>query len=460
MTRRAGRMAEVGGSTPLYGAGPDDEVRDAIEGRNASVAVYGLGKMGLPLAAVYAARVGDVIGVDVDESVVESLNGGDCHVDREPGLPGLTTRLVEDGKLRATSDARAAADAASVHVVIVPTPITDAKEPDLSVVDAVVESVADGLSPGDVVFVECTVPPGTCRDRVVPTLVERSGLGADEFGVAFCPERTSSGRAIEDITGAYPKVVGGVDAESARIAEIVYGYVTDNEVIRASNARTAEAVKLFEGLYRDVNIALANELGTLADDLDLDVREAIGTANTQPFCNIHDPGPGVGGHCIPWYPYFVMSRVTEPTPLLRMAREVNDSMPAFTARIVERELGERDTPMDDARALVLGVTYRPGVEETRATPAGALIAELNHRGAETLASDPLLDDDAIASFGAEPVALSGLARTDPDAVIVVTPHEEFDAIEWDGFDDVLVVDGRDSVGDTGHRTYTIGSGRR
>ncbi|MFC5279528.1 nucleotide sugar dehydrogenase [Halorubrum rubrum] len=460
MTRRAGRTIGTEASAPLYGAGPDDEIRAAIEGRDASVAVYGLGKMGLPLAAVYAARVGDVIGVDVDESVVASINRGDCHVDREPGLSGLTTRLVEDGALRATSDARAAADAATVHVVIVPTPVTDAKEPDLSVVDAVVESVADGLSPGDVVFVECTVPPGTCRDRVVPTLVDRSGLDADEFGVAFCPERTSSGRAIEDITGAYPKVVGGVDAESARIAELVYERVTDNEVIRASNARTAEAVKLFEGLYRDVNIALANELGTLADDLDLDVREAIETANTQPFCNVHDPGPGVGGHCIPWYPYFVMSRVTEPTPLLRMAREVNDSMPAFTARTVERELGERDTPMDGARVLVLGVTYRPGVEETRATPAGALIAELSRRGAEPLAADPLLDDDAIASFGAEPVDVSELGRSDPDAVVVVTPHEEFDAIEWDGFDDVLVVDGRDSVGDTGHETYTIGSGRR
>ena len=448
------------GSEALYGVGPDDHIRSVIKARNADVAVYGLGKMGLPLAAVYAARVGDVIGVDVDESVVETLNRGDCHVDREPRLPKLTRRLVENGKFRATSDARAAADAASVHVVIVPTPITDAKEPDLSILDAVVDSVADGLSPGDVVFVECTVPPGTCRDRVMPALVDRSALEPNEFGVAFCPERTSSGRAIEDITGAYPKVVGGVDAESGRIAEIVYEHVTDNEVIRASNARTAEAVKLFEGLYRDVNIALANELGTLADDLDLDVREAIGTANTQPFCNIHDPGPGVGGHCIPWYPHFVMSRVAEPTPLLRMAREVNDSMPAFTARIVERELDERDTPIDGARVLVLGVTYRPGVEETRATPAGALIGELNHRGAETLAADPLLDDDTIASFGADPVDVSELVRTDPDAVVVVTPHEEFDAVEWDGFDDVLVVDGRDSVDDVGHRTYTIGSGRR
>ncbi|WP_144797964.1 nucleotide sugar dehydrogenase [Halorubrum depositum] len=445
---------------PLYDAArSDEELRALVDGRGASVAVYGLGKMGLPLATAFADRVGDVVGVDVDESVVESVNRGDCHIDGEPELPDLVAETVGDGALRATTDARAAAERATAHVVIVPTPITEANEPDLSIFDTVVDSVASGLSPGDAVFVECTVPPGTCRDRLVPTLVERSGLAPDEFGAAFCPERTSSGRALEDITGAYPKIVGGVDAESARVAEAVYERVTDNDVIRVSDATTAEAVKLFEGLYRDVNIALANELGTLADDLGVDVRESADAANTQPFCHIHSPGPGVGGHCIPWYPYFVMSRVDTPTPLLRTAREVNDSMPAFTAGIVERELAERGKPIDGSRVLVLGVTYRPGVKETRATPAGPLVADLKRRGADTFATDPMLDDETIASFGAEPVALAEVGRSDPDAVVVVTPHEAFDAVEWDGFEDVVVVDGRDALGDVGHPTYTIGSGR-
>jgi len=447
-------------SEPLYGVDRSDaELRALVDGRSADVAVYGLGKMGLPLATVYAGRVADVVGVDIDESVVASVNRGECHIDGEPGLPELVAEAAENGALRASTDARAAAEAANVHVVIVPTPITETREPDLSIFDTVVDSIAHGLSPGDVVFVECTVPPGTCRDRLVPRLVERSGLSAEEFGVAFCPERTSSGRAIEDITGAYPKIVGGVDDESARVAEAVYGRVTDNDVIRVSDATTAEAVKLFEGLYRDVNIALANELGTLADDLAIDVREAVDAANTQPFCQIHSPGPGVGGHCIPWYPYFVMSRVETPTPLLRTAREVNDSMPAFTADVVERELEAQGTPIEGARVLVLGVTYRPGVAETRATPAGPLITDLKRRGAEPLATDPLLDDETVSSFGAVPVALSEVGGSDPDAVVVVTPHEAFDGVDWDGFDDVVVVDGRDTLGDVGHPTYTIGSGR-
>jgi UDP-N-acetyl-D-mannosaminuronic acid dehydrogenase len=448
-------------SEPLYGAGHSDaELRALVDGRSADVAVYGLGKMGLPLATVYAGRVGDVVGVDIDTSVVESVNRGDCHIDGEPGLPELVAEAAENGALRASTDAQATAEAANVHVIIVPTPLTEMREPDLSIFDTVVESIAHGLSPGDMVFVECTVPPGTCRDRLVPRLVEQSDLSAGEFGAAFCPERTSSGRAVEDITGAYPKIVGGVDDESARVAEAVYERVTDNDVIRVSDATTAESIKLFEGLYRDVNIALANELGTLADDLGIDVREAIDAANTQPFCHIHSPGPGVGGHCIPWYPYFVMSRVDTPTPLLRTAREVNDSMPAFTAGIVERELDAQGTSIEDARVLVLGVTYRPGVAETRATPAGPLITELRRRGAEPFATDPLLDDETISSFGAEPLSLSEVGRADPDAVVVVTPHEAFDGVEWDGFEDVVVVDGRDTLGDVGHPTYTIGSGRK
>jgi UDP-N-acetyl-D-mannosaminuronic acid dehydrogenase len=438
----------------------DDELRERLDAREVPVAVYGLGKMGLPLAAVYADRVGDVVGADIDDSVVESVNDGECHIDGEPDLPELLSDLVETGALRATTDPRAAADEASVHVVIVPTPIDDTNEPDLSILDAVVESVAEGLSPGDAVFVECTVPPGTCRDRVVPTLSAESGLDEDEFGVAFCPERTSSGRALEDITGAYPKVVGGVDDESTRAAELVYERVTDNDVIRVSDATTAESVKLFEGLYRDVNIALANELATLADELDVDVREAADVANTQPFCDIHRPGPGVGGHCIPWYPYFVMSRVDRETPLLQTARDVNDSMPAFTAELVERELEDRGDSVEGARVLVLGVTYRAGVEETRATPAGPLVEDLNRRGAETFATDPMLDDEAVESFGATAVDLSALSDVDPDAVVVVTPHEEFDALEWQDFGDAVVVDGRDSLDGVDQSRYVIGSGHR
>jgi UDP-N-acetyl-D-mannosaminuronic acid dehydrogenase len=449
----------AGASTGLYGSARDEaERRRAFCGGEVPVAVYGLGKMGLPLAAAYSEVTGDVIGVDVDPDVVETIDDGGCHVDNEPGLPGLVAERVGAGALRATTDSRAAAAEAAVHVIIVPTPITDDEEPDLSILEAVVEDVATGLAPGDQVIVECTVPPRTCEEYVAPTLAARSGLDRDEFGVAFCPERTSSGRALEDIRGAYPKVVGGIDGEATLVCELIYSEITSNDVLSVADAATAEAVKLFEGLYRDVNIALANELGTLADDLGIDVTEAIETANTQPFCDIHDPGPGVGGHCIPWYPHFVMSRVERETPLLRTARDVNDSMPAFTVEQLERELDAEGVDLADARVLVLGVTYRPGVKETRASPAIPIVSQLSTAGTDVFAADPMVDP---GEYGATPVSVEDVTDDEYDAAVLVTPHAEFDAIDWTALDDLVVIDGRRTLdlADTDHRVYAIGRGR-
>jgi len=430
--------------------------REAFRSGQIPVAVYGLGKMGLPLAAVYADVSGNVVGADVDSEVVETINAGECHVKREPGLPELVAETVESGAFEATDDPAVAADRGAVHVVIVPTPITDDHEADLSILKSVAEDIGSGLAPGDLVIVECTVPPRTCEDVLKPLLEDAAGH--DEFGLAFCPERTSSGRALEDIRGAYPKVVGGVDDEATRVAELVYGEITDNDVLAVSDATTAEAVKVFEGLYRDVNIALANELATLTDEMGIDVNEAIETANTQPFCDIHTPGVGVGGHCIPYYPYFVINGFDTDSPMLETAREVNDSMPRFAVETLTRELDAEGKSPEDATIAVLGLTYRPGVEETRASPAGPIAEHLSGLGAEVLAVDPMLDD--AEEFDAELVSQNGLYDRALDAVVLVTPHEEFEDLSWDRFDPLVVVDGRQSLdlGDSDHRVYTIGSG--
>ncbi|WP_433623742.1 nucleotide sugar dehydrogenase [Halomicrococcus sp. NG-SE-24] len=441
----------------LYGSDASPaEQRGAFLTGEIPVAVYGLGKMGLPLAAVYAETSGNVVGADVDPDVVESVNRGDCHVDREPGLDDLVEETVESGALRATESPAEAARDASVHVVVVPTPITDDREPDLAILRAVAEDVAAGLEQGDLVVVECTVPPGTAREGLLPLLVEESHLDRGEFGLAVCPERTSSGRALKDIRGAYPKVVGGVDDESGRVAALVYGELTSNEVIEVPSATAAEAVKVFEGVYRDVNIALANELATLADAMDVNVNAAIETANTQPFCDIHRPGPGVGGHCIPYYPYFIMAQFDRETPLLRTARSVNDAMPAFTVEKLAEEMAAEDRELPGATVAVLGLTYRPGVEETRATPARPICADLAERGADVLAVDPMLAD--AGGFDATMVGLPELHERDLDAAVLVTAHEEFEDVDWTAFDPMVVVDGRQALdlGATDHRVYTIG----
>jgi UDP-N-acetyl-D-mannosaminuronic acid dehydrogenase len=443
-------VSVYGGSSPASG------VETAIRAGRVPVAVYGLGKMGLPLATVFAEVTGNTVGVDVDASLVESVNDGDCPVSGEPGLPRAMRTAVADGSLVATTEGDAAADRAAVHVVIVPTLVEDGS-PDLTTLRAAVSAVASGLDPGDLVCIESTVPPGTCADLVGPLLAEESDCEPGEFGVAFCPERTASGRALRDVRGAYPKVVGGVDTESTRAAEALYDAVTDNEVHAVADATTAECVKVFEGVYRDVNIALANELATLGEELGVDVFEAIEAANAQPFCDLHRPGAGVGGHCIPYYPYFLIDTCETGTPLLRRSRRINDAMPGYTVGKLFEALHESGVSLSDATVAVLGFAYRPGVDETRESPGVAVASGLRSAGVDVVGVDPVVDLDA---FDVRSAGVAELPDLDLDGLVVATAHDEFDDLDWSAVESTVVVDGRNALDDADcvEAVTTIGVG--
>lgn len=446
----------------LYGSNTEAERQlNAFLTGDIPVAVYGLGKIGLPLASVYAETCGNVIGVDIDPNVIAQINDGDCHITREPGLASLVSDLIDEDALEVTNDPVAGAKQAIIHVVVVPTVITNTNEPDLSMLKAAINSIGEGLTSGDIIMIESTVPPGTTHGLVVQTAEETSGLDQSEFGVAFCPERTSSGRALKDIRGAYPKVVGGTDAESTRISELIYSEINNNSVIPVSDATTAECVKIFEGLYRDVNIALANELATFTDEIGINIREAIEIANTQPFCDIHDPGPGVGGHCIPFYPYFMIESFKTDAPLLSTARSVNDNMVQFTIKKLREEFNAESLRINNASILILGLTYRPGIEEIRASPAIPLAERLFTNGADVYGADPVLDK--FDEFELNPLAMENLGEYDFDGIVIVTPHKEFNNLQWENLgrdSGAIIIDGRDSLDLTNsvHRVYTIGSG--
>lgn len=440
------------------------EEKHALKNGQVPVGVYGLGKMGLPLAGVYAEVTGNVVGADIDPEVVKAINSGEVPVKREPGLDELVAKHVSTGELKARSDPTSVAEEVTVHVIIVPTLIDEDKQPDLSALESVTDDIASGLEKGDLVILESTVPPRTCEDVLLPQLASGSDLDPGEFGLAFCPERTASGRAIKDIRGAYPKVIGGVDMESTRAAELIYEEINDSGVITTSDTTTAEAVKIFEGLYRDVNIAFVNEMATFAGEFGIDINEAIDVANTAPYVDLHEPGPGVGGHCIPFYPYFVINEFEGDARMLRTARQVNEDMPEFTVSKVREELAAEGKKVEEVSILVLGLTYRPGVEEIRASPSIEIAQQLSDAKADVYGVDPVLD--SFAEFALDPLSQNEIYDHSFDAVVVVTPHNEFDRIRWDDLEredgQLIIVDGRDSYNleHTTHRIYTLGNGKK
>jgi nucleotide sugar dehydrogenase len=409
-----------------------------------TVAVVGMGKIGLPLAAQYAGHGWHVIGVDVQPWVVETLNEGRVHFAEEPTLAERIAEAHATGLFRATTSHAEAAREADVIVIIVPVMLSDAKEPDYRYIEPATESVAAGLHPGCLVLYETTLPVGDTRDRFGPLLEARSGLVAGDpdagFLLAFSPERVYSGRVFHDLD-TYPKLVGGVNAASGSRAAAFYRSVVPAEVWQLSTAEAAEFAKLAETTYRDVNIALANQFAAYAERMGVDIQEVIRGSNSQPFSHIHQPGIGVGGHCIPVYPHFLVSRAPELT-LPALARQVNDGQVGGAVQALERELG----PLEGMPVLVLGLTYREDVKELAYTRAIPLIDRLAFHGADVWAYDPLLDDEEVLRTGAAPWHWGEQAPF--RAIVVQTGAKQFRSLNPAWFPDLAVVyDGRNAVRD-------------
>jgi nucleotide sugar dehydrogenase len=283
------------------------------------------------------------------------------------------------------------------------------------------------LKRGVLVIVETTVPVGTTRYRVGAQIIEGSGMApAAGFALAFSPERVSSGRVLRDLR-TYPKIVGGIDAHSTALAARFYREMLDAEVMEVRDAETAEFSKLAETTYRDVNIALANEFARVADLLGVDALQAIEAANSQPYSHIHAPGPGVGGHCIPVYPYFLAAPEAPAsgpveTELAAAARRINDGMAHYAVDRLARELGS----LEGATAVVLGLAYRAGVKESRHSSAFGLASALIAGGATTYVHDPLYSGDEVRAFGLEPPPSFPLPC---DAIVVQAWHEQYEALD-------------------------------
>jgi UDP-N-acetyl-D-glucosamine dehydrogenase len=392
---------------------------------NIDLAVVGLGYVGLPLGQE-AARSGlTVVGVDLDQTLVDGLNAGRSHVD---DLSEQDVRQMLAGGFRATTDERVLADADAV-VICVPTPLAEGSGPDLRAVESATESVARHLRRGQLVVLESTTYPGT-TDEVVRPVLEKSGLTAGtDFHLAFSPERIDPGNSRYGIRNT-PKVVGGQTPACTDAAAAFYQRFVDT-VVRARGTREAETSKLLENTYRHINIALVNEMSRFCHELNIDLWDVIRCAATKPFgFQAFYPGPGVGGHCIPIDPNYlshnVRAKLGYPFRFVELAQEINATMPSYVASRAQNILNDDGLAMNGAEVLLLGVTYKPDIADQRESPAVPVARRLADLGADLVYHDPYVSDWRAGDLSPTRVNDLEAAIAGADLVILLQQHSTYD----------------------------------
>ena len=408
------------------------------------IAVYGLGHVGSSLASVWLRAGAHVLGVDKDPKVLENARKGRTHVP-EPGVNEAFSKGLKDKKFHVYDDLVKASLDAHMKLICVPVLLTDSFSADLAAIKQVASAIGRGLKKGDIVSLNPSVPPGTSEDVILPVLEKEGGLKVErDFYMVYNPERIYEGRAIEDIEDRYPAVVAGAGPESLEIGRKLYSLIAKKGVIGMSSLRTAETEKLLEGVYRDVNIALANELAKFCEKVGVDFWEAREAANSQPFCQIHKPGAGVGGACIPVYPQFILHSADinkVECNITRLGRNVNDSMPAYC---VDQGVKLIDgTDVSQSTIALLGLAFRGGVSDTRMSPTYKIIEELKKlKVKEIRVHDPLVASDP--SLPTDIVLMSSISNAvqGADLVILVSDHPEYRNLTQQDLGGVPVYDGR------------------
>jgi UDP-N-acetyl-D-glucosamine dehydrogenase len=386
-----------------------------------SIGVIGIGYVGLPLVVEFAEAGEQIVAVDVNERKVASLRAGESYIE---DIPSERLQAVA-GSIEASTHFAPLARTDAV-MICVPTPLTPNREPDLGPLNASATALGHVLQRGQLVVLESTTYPGTTRERLIPLLEEQSGLRVgDGLNVAFSPERVDPGNKRFTLRNT-PKVVGGITPECTKRAAELYGRICD-EVIEVSTPEAAELTKLLENIFRSVNIALVNELAILAERMGIDIWEVIDAAATKPYGFMRfDPGPGMGGHCLPVDPFYLTWRAREfqmSTEFIELAGKINQQMPYHCVERIELALNDVQKPVKGSRIALLGVSYKGGIGDMRESPALRIIQELRARGAEITYHDPFVPE--LPAFELKSLELAE-AVGDADAVVLVTAHPDID----------------------------------
>ena len=417
-----------------------------IEDRKATVAIIGLGYVGLPLAVEFAKGGFKVIGYDVSERVCKSLMEGRSHIQDVPSAD--VAKLVKQGLFEATTDESRLKEADAISIAV-PTPLVKTRDPDMSYVIAAAEAVSRTAHKGLLVVLESTTYPGTTREVLLPILSKLGLTVGEDVFLAFSPERVDPGNPKYH-TKNTPKVVGGITPACTELATALYASVIDT-VVPVTTTEAAELVKLLENTFRSVNIGLVNEMAIVCDKLGVDVWEVIDAAATKPFGFMKfTPGPGIGGHCIPLDPHYLawkMRTLNYKTRFIDLASEINSQMPAYVVGKVAQALNEERKPVNGSRVLVVGVAYKPDIDDIRESPALDVMRLLEADGAEVVFHDPFIPSYREDGHSRSGVELTAAELQRADAVVIVTNHR---AIDYQMLMDhaSLVVDSRNAMART------------
>jgi UDP-N-acetyl-D-glucosamine dehydrogenase len=404
-------------------------LEQSIQDKSALIGVVGLGYVGLPLIRAFVQAGFRTIGFDVDRQKVERLLAGKSYIGHIPS--DWVRTWLESRRFEPTADMRRLGEPDAI-LICVPTPLSESRDPDLAYVRSTAERIAAALRPGQLVVLESTTYPGTTRDEVLPILLQSGLKVGSDFFVAYSPEREDPGNP--DFTaGTIPKVVGGLDETSGRLAQSLYAAAV-SQVVPVSSCEVAEACKILENTYRAVNIALVNELKKLFDRIGIDVWEVVDAAKTKPFgFQAFYPGPGLGGHCIPIDPFYlswVARKHGMPTRFIELAGEVNTSMPEFVIHKLVEALNQHGKPVRGSKICILGVAYKRDVDDPRESPSFELMEQLRARGAALTYNDPHVPVlPEMRHYDLPPMKSSPLTPeflAQQDCVLIATDHSSYD----------------------------------
>jgi len=436
-----------------------DDVEKSLKSRTIRVCVVGIGRIGLPTALLFAKSGLDTIGVDINENLVQNINSGIYPLKDEPGIEEIFNDVIKNKKFSATTKIEDAVPNADLILLSLPTPMDGNNIPDYSALRSVATQLSEILSPNSLVIVESTIEPGFIEDEIVSIISKSRRLKIEEnFFIGVCPENANPGEILHDFTNL-PRLVAGINNDVTKIIKIIYNFVFSVEIVEMPNCKTANAVKLTTNVFRDVNIAFVSELSLMFEKLGIDTMKVLEAAKKKYNFQVHYPGSGVGGPCLPINSYQFLNsarRIGVKLSIIESSRKINEKMPDHVVELTSDAFKESNKSIQNSEILILGVSYKPNVKDIQLSPAKYIIKKFQNLGANVHIHDPNFSSTEVFGIKVEDNLDDIISKM--DAAIIVTGHDDFKKIEISSFAKMktpILVDTRGIIEPQSVKQYNI-----